>query len=258
MLDFLPGSVPEENAAATPVTETPAPEPTASEAGGRPRDPSGRFAPANPAPATETPATGATHAPAPEPTLVPVSAVQGERERRQALEKLLEARERELADMRASRAPDPLIAEEEISPAVYARTLHTSRRFAEREYGKEVVAQVHEWAARRCDIDPVFNKQMRSHVDPYEAAYQAFQAAHAQPAPANMPEGEFAEFQAWKASRASGQAQPAPTPTPQAAARPATEAPVPRTLADAPGNGAAGKSYVPTGPGTAFASAIRR
>ena len=139
-------------------------------------------------------------------------AMQEEREKRQALE-------RQLAGVATMRAPGA--ADRDLGLTVYANNLRVSRRFAERDYGREVVAAVHDWAAARCDSDPDFNARMRASDDPYEAAKQSYDQEQALRTPSRS----------------------ASTP--------------PRSLADAPGNGAVGKPHVPVGDGNAYESLFK-
>ena len=150
----------------------------------------------------------------------------------------------------ANKAPTPPPPpEEQLRQALYAQNLKVSRKFAERQYGADTIAQVHDWAAKRCDEDRHFNAQMQSSDDPYEAAYQAYNRE--QIVQKVSPE-RLAAFEAWEAAQAQAQAhQAAPTHQPAAAAPP-------RSLANAPGNGGAGAPYVPTGPGEAFRAVIPR
>ncbi len=88
-------------------------------------------------------------------------AMQEEREKRQALE-------RRLAVVKtASESPPKSALERDLGVTVYANNLRVSRRFAEREYGRDVVSTVHDWAAAKCDSDPAFNARMRASEDPY-------------------------------------------------------------------------------------------
>ncbi len=151
-------------------------------------------------------------------------AMQDEREKRQALE-------RQLAELHTSReTTDQPPLSRELEETVYANNLRVSRRFAEREYGREVVAAVHEWAAAKCDADPLFNQRMRASVDPYEDAKAFYDREHGFSSPSS---------------------QAARTPFKILDSAP------PRSLADAPGNGAAGKPHTPVGDGNAYASLFR-
>lgn len=183
---------------------------------------------------------------APEPGQVPISALLDEREKRRAAE--TRARELEERQAQAWRAnPAPPSDAERIEAALYAQNLRTSRRFAERAYSPEVVREVHDWAAAKCDVDPAFNARMKASEDPYEAAKQAFDQEKIL---AEVKPGDLAAFRAWQTAQAELQAQ-APFPA-------ATDTPAPRSLATAPGNGGAGKPHVVVGEGQAFLNAIPR
>ena len=179
---------------------------------------------------------------------VPISALLDEREKRQAEKAAREALEREITEMRAQAQPHrELEPTEALEVALYSQNLRASRRFAEREYGKDTIASVHDWAARRCDHDPHFNQQMSSSEDPYEAAYQAYNREQIL---RTVKHGDLAAFKAWQS------AQP---PTGQRTGSSASPAPVPpRSLATASGTGGAGAPHVPVGPGQAFMNAIPR
>ncbi len=179
----------------------------------------------------------------PTPGHVPISALLDERDKRQAERARADGLETQIAAMLAQAQPaQPLEPHEAVKQALYAQNLRSSRRFAEREYGKDQIASVHDWAARQCDQDPAFNEQMRGAEDPYEAACQAFNREQVL---ATVKPGDLAAFNAWREAQASQGAQvQAPAKAP------------PRTLANAPGNGGAGRS--PIGPGQAFAAVIRR
>ena len=148
-------------------------------------------------------------------------AMQEEREKRQALE-------RQLTELKASGAT--VATERDLGVTVYANNLRVSRRFAEREYGREVVTAVHDWAAAKCDGDPAFNARMRASEDPYEAAKQIYD-----------------QEQELRTNGAS----------PLSNTQIAFEALPPRSLADAPGAGAVGKPHVPIGDGNAYGSLFK-
>ena len=235
-------------------TETPAETPAiAAEPQAAPeapaRDANGKFV-SKPVETPAAPAAAPAAAPepqaqTPEPGHVPISAMLDEREKRQAAEKA----NRELQERLAAQQPQtPLAPEEAFEAALYAQNLRVSRRFAERQYGPELTAQVHDWAFKRCEEDPLFNVQMRSSDDPYEAAMQAYNREQVLAA---VGPSDLEAFKAWQAAQADLKAaQPVPQPAPSA--------PLPRSLADAPGNGAVGHSHVPVGPGEAFLAAIPR
>jgi epoxyqueuosine reductase QueG len=181
-------------------------------------------------PVIEAPAeTPVTEALTPEPpaktevSQVPISALLDERDKRQK-------------------------AEGQVQAQRYDDNLRFSRKFAEREYGKALIATVHDWAVARCDADPIFNAQMRSSEDPYEAAVQAYNRD--QLATKVTPE-RFAAFEAWEKAQAELSGQPPPSPQTPAAPTP------PRSLADAPGTGLAGKAALEVADGSAFAAAFK-
>jgi hypothetical protein len=186
---------------------------------------------------------------------VPISALLDEREKRQAEKAQREALERRVAEMTAQASPPRELAPaEHMEVALYSQNLRASRRFAEREYGKEAIAAVHDWAARRCDEDPIFNHQMRSSDDPYEAACQAYNREQIL---RTVKPDDLAAFKAWQASAAkASEARAAHESIPTH--RSTSRTPVPRSLATASGTGGAGASHVPIGPGQAFANAINR
>jgi hypothetical protein len=164
-------------------------------------------------------------------------AMQEERDRRQALEK-------QLARLKAQATPPaPPSRDEQLEAALYAQNLRASRKSADREYGRDVVQAVHDWAAAKCDADPAFNLAMRSSDDPYEAAMRAYNAEKVLDA---VKPGDLDAFNAWKAEQSAAPAKA----NPETPASP----PIPRSLANAPGNGAAGKAHVPVGPDEAFNS----
>lgn len=249
-LDFLEGGNTSEPEPATVPAAEPAPEPQAAEtapeapqdAPERPRGPDGKFIPSEPKDASTAP---------PDAPATPLT----DKELGGTLKALLDTRDRaqaaererdELRAWRAAQEPgEPQSFEAAMEARLYAQNLTVSRRFAERQYGKEAVAEVHDWAAAKCNEDPAFNQQMRSSDDPYEAAMQA--RNRDQIASEVTPEA-FAQFKAWKASQP---ATPA-TPPPPVAASP----PPPRSLANASGTGAVGQEHVPTGEGNAYAAAF--
>ncbi len=168
----------------------------------------------------EPPADQPAEIDAPAASHAPIAALRSEREKRQAAE-------RELAALKA----EPPADTGRLETALQAQTLLVSRKFADRQYGAETMAQVHDWATARCDADPGFNQRMRISDDPYEAAMQAWRRE--QVLEAVQPD-DLEAFKAWKA----GQSATPPAP--------------PRSLATAPGNGAAGRPHVPVGDGEAY------
>lgn len=193
----------------------------------------------------------------PEPGHVPLSSLLDEREKRQGAEKALRALqdrlEQERSDWQRQNPPTP---EEQRSAERWADNLRISKKFAAREYGAEFVQTVHDWAFAKCDADPLFNGQMQSSDDPYEDAVQAYKREEILKL---VSPGELDAFRAWQAAHAAQQAQQTTTPPSSAKASEgltATQATPPRSLADAPGNGAAGASAVNVGEGEAFRAAI--
>lgn len=186
---------------------------------------------------------------------VPISALLDEREKRQAEKAQRETLERHIAEMRAQAMPQRELAPtEHLEIALYSQNLRASRRFAEREYGKDNVSTIHDWATRRCDEDPVFNQQMRSSDDPYEAAYQAY---HREQILRTVKPDDLAAFKAWRASFAK--ASEAGATHESISTHPsASRTPVPRSLATASGTGGAGAPHVPVGPGLAFSTTLNR
>jgi hypothetical protein len=195
---------------------------------------------------------------------VPISALLDEREQRQTAQKELKALQERLAQERAEwQAKHPPTEGQVLEAQRYADNLRFSRRFAEKEYGKDFVQKAHDWAFARCETDPLFNEQMRSSDDPYEAAVQAFNREEIL---RQVSLADLEGFNAWKAAQAaqassSGDAAPGQPKQPSSAkawegfTHSASPAP-PRSLATAPGNGAAGATAVNPGEGEAFRSAL--
>ena len=166
-----------------------------------------------------------------------------EREKRQAAE-------RERDELRARAAPvEPPSFDEQLQTRLRSVTLTASRKFADQAYGKELTATVHDWALAKCDADPAFNASMMSNDDPYESAVQAYNREQIA-AEVQSPD-DLAQFKAWKAAQAAAPAADPPSP-PQPA-----DPPIPRSLANAPGNGAAGKPHVNVGEGEAFGALFK-
>ena len=219
-LAFLSGDKPVEaqEIVAEPVAEIAQPEATPEAA----PEPAPEPAPAAQPPLSEKETVGF------------YKAMQEERDKRQTAE-------RQLAELRAQAEPaDPLPLEAVMEQRLYAMNLQTSRRFAETQYGADQVSKVHDWAAAKCDADPIFNQQMRASDHPYENAMQAFNREQIL---AEVGTADLAQFQAWKAAQAG---LPVPTPTPAATLTP------PKSLVNASGNGAVGRSVVTEEGGAAF------
>ena len=177
---------------------------------------------------------------------VPNSAMLDERDKRQRAEQ-------QLRDLQSRQAPPPpLEPAEQLRAALYEQNLKVSRRFADRQYGAELTATVHDWAVKRCDADPIFNQQMRSSEDPYEAAMQAYNRERVLEV---VKPGDLDAFRAWQAAQAAagGATLQTADPAPAAPAQP-----IPRSLATASGNGGAGAPHIVVGEGEAFRAVIPR
>lgn len=179
---------------------------------------------ATPEPVPE-PVAAAPVAP-PEPGHVPISAMLDEREKRQALE-------RQVAELRARQEPPAALEPTEaLQVALYNQNLKVSRKFADRQYGAELTATVHDWAESRCDADPIFNQQMRTSDDPYESAMQAY---NREQIVTKVTPDRFAAFEAWEAAQSG-------IPAPNQIIPPSTpRTPPPRSLVNAPGSGSNAK-----------------
>jgi hypothetical protein len=249
---------PEPAAAPEPVQQA-APEPQPE---GPARGPDGKFVSSASPPAPDPQAAPAAP-PAPaaaEPVKDPaiesaglLRAMMDEREKRQAEQARAQSLERKLAELQAAQQPseapnaweDPQGAaawqQQQLDERLRAQSLTISRRFAEMQYGAELVGKVHDWVVEKCDADPLFNAQMRRSDHPYEAAMQAFNREQIL---AKVKPDDLAQFEAWKAAQAAaGQGvnpvsqQPSVTPPP-------------RSLNSAPSAG--GPQHVATAPGSAF------
>lgn len=179
----------------------------------------------------------------------PISALLDERDKRKAAEERARALEERLAASRP--AQPPMAPQDQIRLERYADNLRYSRRFAEKEHGKELIEKVHEWAVAKADSDPAWNAQMMRSDDPYEAAVADYQREQLL---GQVTPSRFAEFQAWEKAQAEARAAAGGDSGAQQQ-QPAAAAP-PRSIADAPGTGGAGKPHVNVGPGEAFKSAI--
>jgi epoxyqueuosine reductase QueG len=181
-----------------------------------------------------------------------------EREKRQKAEARLAEIDLQNRENQARQQQQQLPPEARLQQALYSQNLRTSRRFAERAYGAETVATVHDWVVARCDADPAFNQQMQSSEDPYESAYQAYQREQVL---AKVSPTDLADYEAWKAAKAAGSGQPAAQPAaghPAAASPNLAPPPPPRSLASQPNAGGSGQPEVHVGPGAAHASLFRR
>jgi hypothetical protein len=259
-LEFLDGPTPEPEAVPEVQPEAQA------EPEGQPRGPDGKFLPkeAEPAPeAAPEPVQAQQPEPAPEPrepAHVPVSALQEERQKRQALEQRLAALEQQRQQAPPPEPPDryqdpeawEAWRDEQIETRLFNERLNTSERFARKEYGSETVEKVQQWAVERGQQDPLFGMKLRQHPDPYEFAVQEWKRD--QVFAALKDPSELDQFLAWKAQQANPQPPPAEAPAP---ATPAPSPP-PRSLASAPSAGTAKPGEQPVGPGVAFDAVFTR
>lgn len=274
---------------ATPAPAAPAaaaPEPTPSNTDTQPRAADGRFAPkgddgqaapaAPAAPAAATPAphtaTITTPTPAADPLvsdgqggMVPLSALLDERDKRQKAE----ARAEQLARSQTPAPAPPPRPDPEADPAgaaaydaahasaqFYNYRLQTSRKFAERQYGADVIKAAHEWANERCEptspnFDPYLNQQVAASDDPYELIMQAYNRDRVLQ---TVKPDQLAQFQQWLAAQENGGA-PAPAAQP---APPVSPAAPPRSIVTTPSAGGPGNKVeqVDVGPGAAFKAAF--
>jgi hypothetical protein len=196
------------------------------------------------------PAEGGLEARGPEPGHVPLAAVLDEREKRQAAERQLRELQQWREQLEAAQA-QPLPLDQALAQQRYQDNLRYSRKFAERQHGKDFVDQVHQWAFDRCERDPYFNAEMAAHDDPYEAAAQAYNREQVLK---EVGHADLDAFRAWKATQAQAQA----TPQPGAPMGHAAPKPPPVSLANASGTGALGAAAVPSGDGEAYASLFRK
>lgn len=115
--------------------------------------------------------------PQPEPTAVPLTSLLDEREKRQALERKLQALEaQQRAASQQQQAPAPDLYDDPDKRLQYERTqleearkqdkLQTSKFFAERDFGKEVVDE----AIAYFDSNPAQSNQFLNHPSPFHAA----------------------------------------------------------------------------------------
>lgn len=158
-----------------------------------------------------------------------------EREKRQALERQLEALKAAQPRQEAPQAPN-LYDDPEGFAAHQAQQTHAvalnikldlSEDMARQRHGEEVVDKAKQWAIERMAQSPVFQQEVLSNRNPYDFAVQAYQRDQVV---AQLTPEKLAAFNAWQTAMAS--AQPAPA---LAGAAPPQAAPTPpRSLATAP------------------------
>lgn len=238
-LEFLDGPQPEEVVAPVeqveePIVEAqPEPEPEAPV-----RDEAGRFAPK-------------------QQTQVPVSALEAERSRRQALEAQLAEYQRQ------QQTPDPeydpsgytdhqvQTIQQQLQAQLFQQSLTFSRRLAEQVHTPEAVAQAHEWGMARCDADPLFNQRVSTSPDPYEFVVSEWKRDQVL---SRLQGNDLDQFLQWKAQQANPLGAPQPQPAVMA---PQPVAPPPRSLASAPAAGNARPGAPPVYQGAAFDTVFR-
>lgn len=260
-LNFLTDPQGTAPAAAPEAQPTPQPDPViapevVADPVGQPRDEQGRFAPLNPEP--QTPPDGVTPPPAnpatPPAGHVPVTALQEERARRQALE--AEIQRYQQAQMESG-IPDPYadpegynaFLQQQVQGAAMTVKLDLSEDMARAKHGDETVDRMLEWAKDRFASSRAYQQEVLRQRNPYEFAMQAYQAEERQKAFAGVEPSELAAFQQWRAAQNPlAGAPPAASPTPVT--------PPPQSLAAAPSAGVA--THVPIGPGVAFDGLFKR
>jgi hypothetical protein len=126
----------------------------------------------------------------------------------------------------------------QVQDAVYTTRLQLGEELARTRYGDEVVEQALAWGVDRCDVDPVFNAEVKRARNPVAYAVEAWRKETALQRLGGVDPSEIEQFMAWK--RAQAQVQAA-TPQPSAALAPASPQPAqpPRTLASSASAGPA-------------------
>lgn len=238
-LEWMDGQEPEEIVA--PEGQEPEveaqPEPDATPEPDVVRDEQGRFAPK-------------------QQTQVPVSALEAERSRRQAVEAQLAEYQRQ------QQTPDPeydpsgytdhqvQTIQQQLQAQLFQQSLTFSRRLAEQVHTPEAVAQAHEWGLARCDADPLFNQRVSTSPDPYEFVVSEWKRDQVL---SRLQGNDLDQFLQWKAQQANPLGAPQPQPAVMA---PQPVAP-PRSLASAPAAGTARPGAPPTYQGAAFDTVFR-
>ncbi len=180
------------------------------------------------------------------PQMVPLTAVQEERRKRQEAEERFQALQRQYAQP-ATELPDPyddpggyadsLAAQQ--NAQVISIKLDLSEDMARGRYGEELVDQAKAWTIQQYATRPGFRDEVLSQRNPYDYAVKQYQRDQVA-STVNMD--EFNEFKAWKdANNALAQQQPALTQA-QPQQRPGVTPP-PRSQVLAPSAG--GTSYQP-------------
>lgn len=244
-LDFLDGQEPATADATTPeqVVEGPA------------RGPDGKFVSSapepdpqpEPEPVVAEPEPAAQPEPhTPPPGYVPVAALQALREEMRALKQPQQQHQQ-------PEIPDPYddpqgFAEyqaHQTQQATLNIKLDISEDLARAKHGDEPVEKARDWALSRMQQSPSFRDEVLSNRNPYEFIVQAYQRDQVV---AQLTPEKLAAFEAWQAAQAN--------PAPQPAIPPATPAP-PRSIASQPSAGSAKPGEQPVGPGVAFDSVFK-
>jgi hypothetical protein len=263
-LSFLGGTDPVEPLDA-PVVE-PTPEPAAEAPQDGPiRDEGGRFAsPATPEPEPTPepvvePVLEPVAPPAPEPGHVPVSALQTEREKRQAAERERDELRKQAAPARPAPQPQPIpdrwedpeayeaYQTEQLHAAILNNKLDLSEDMARSKHSDELVDAAKAWAIARFENSPAYYQEVIGSRNPYEKAVQDYRRDQVA---SQVQLDDLDEYLAWKATKANPAPQPAPLAPAPAPAPHTAPKPPPRSIAAAPSAG--GPAHVPSGPGAAF------
>lgn len=282
-----PEPAPEPVAEAAPQPE--APVESLNPVSEQPRAPDGKFAPkvetpaaavvepepvaAAPQPAGAAPAAEPLPAAAltPPEGFVPLATVQAERDKRQALE-------RELAELRAKPAaaspppppPAPVAAQPLPDPATdpdgyrfavesqaVQRVAATSRYYAERQHGAEVVQAAWDWATTRAANDPALDRALWESRDPANLMVTEHRRALAVGRIANLSPAEWDRFMSGAPAQPADPAAPAPPAAPVIALAPAPAPPPPPPVAIPPpsitsATSAGGLAHVVVSPDAAY------
>lgn len=241
-------------------------EPVQAEAPEGPvRGADGRFAPkdvpaetpaAAPAPTPDVPATPEPAAevaadPATPPGYVPLGVVQELRREIAALKTPAPTPQRRpdlptVAEPDADLDPEAHKVFQTLSEAQWVERRDWSARLAEAKHGKDLVSQAHAWGYEQ-QADPVFLQRLKVSRDPYEFMVGEYRRSRALDVLSRIDDPS--KLDALLASFV----QPNPDAAAQAAPpQRASPAPIPKTIATAPGNGIAGAGAVPVGPGQAY------
>jgi hypothetical protein len=222
MIDFLDEPAEEPVVDAAPIPEPEEPQETVE----RPRDESGRFAPK-------------------EPAMVPVTALQQERERRQAIERQLEQERTrpEVPDLYQDPEAFAAFQQQQAQSVALNVKLDLSEDMAREKHGDEAVDQARDWALAKFASNPAFQQEVMSQRNPYGFVVNQYKREQML---ASVNPDDLAEFQAWKAAKANPLSHPSPPIAP------------PRSIASAPSAGTAKPGQEPLYAGAAFDATFSR